>query len=183
VYNAFRYTPYHKVKAVILGQDPYHGFGQAHGLCFSQKKSSKLKVPPSLRNIFKELNNDLGYDIPKHGELTKWAEQGVFMLNTLLTVWEGAAFSHSNKGWEIFTDEVIRLLNEREKPMVFILWGSRAEKKEKLITEKRHLILKSVHPSPYSANRDSKFFNKNHFSKTNRFLNENGMEEIDWEIK
>lgn len=178
IFNALKHTAYKDVRAVILGQDPYHGAGQAHGLCFSVKKG--VEPPPSLQNIFQELQNDLGYPPPNHGELTQWADNGVLLLNTTLTVREGAASSHFGQGWEIFTDRVIQLLNEREKPIVFLLWGSPARRKKVLITNPRHLILECPHPSPLSAYRG--FFGCRHFSKTNEFLVNNGMEPINWQI-
>ena len=180
IFNALRYTPYNEVKAVILGQDPYHGAGQAHGLCFSVKKG--VPKPPSLQNIFKEICADLGFDPAQysHGELTNWAENGVLLLNTSLTVREGMANSHQNMGWEILTDRIISILNEREKPLVFLLWGRNARLKAKLITNRRHLVLESAHPSPLSAHNG--FFGNKHFSKTNEFLRENGVEGVDWRI-
>ncbi len=178
IYNAFRYTPYSDVKAVILGQDPYHGAGQAHGLCFSVKEG--VQPPPSLINIFKELNADLGIDIPNSGCLVKWAQSGVLLLNSVLTVREGIAGSHRGKGWETFTDSVIGMLNEREKPIVFILWGNYAKSKRPLITSERHLVLTAAHPSPLSAS--SGFFGCRHFSKTNAFLASNGIDEINWAL-
>lgn len=179
IFNALKYTAYNDVKAVILGQDPYHGFGQAHGLCFSVKKG--VKKPPSLVNIFKEIESDLGIIPPPHGELTDWANQGVLLLNTTLTVREGSPNSHKGKGWEIFTDKIISLLNERQKPIVFILWGANARSKKALITNPAHKILETVHPSPLSAYGG--FFGCKHFSKTNDFLKENNIPEIDWQIK
>lgn len=179
IFNALRYTSYSDVKAVILGQDPYHGEGQAHGLCFSVKKGTP--PPPSLQNIFKEINNELGLAIPNHGELTDWAKSGVLLLNTALTVREGIANSHRGHGWEIFTDRVIELLNERETPIVFLLWGGNARAKAKLITNPKHLTLQCAHPSPLSAH--SGFFGCGHFIKANEFLKENGIEPIDWQIK
>ena len=179
IFNALRYTSYNDVKAVILGQDPYHGFGQAHGLCFSVKKG--VKKPPSLVNIFKEIASDIGVSEPNHGELTDWAKQGVLLLNTTLTVREGCPNSHKGKGWEIFTDKVIELLNQREKPIVFILWGSNARSKKAIITNPIHKILETVHPSPLSAYGG--FFGCKHFSQTNEFLRKNGLTEINWEIK
>ncbi|MBQ2721147.1 MAG: uracil-DNA glycosylase [Clostridia bacterium] len=179
IFNALKYTPYKNVRAVILGQDPYHGPGQAHGLCFSVKKG--IQPPPSLVNIFKEQHDDLGIDIPNHGELTSWAKSGVLMLNTVLTVRAGQANSHRNMGWEIFTDRVIGLLNERKEPMVFFLWGTPAKQKAKLITNPNHLILQTVHPSPLSAYGG--FFGCKHFSKCNEFLISKGLEPIDWTIK
>jgi uracil-DNA glycosylase len=176
IFNAFNHTPYSKVKVVILGQDPYHGPGQAHGLCFSVRKG--VPPPPSLKNIFKEIENDLKIPRPKSGDLTSWADQGVMLLNTVLTVEQGKAGSHHGKGWERFTDLVIQILNDDEKPLVFVLWGSPAQKKQALITNKRHLILKSVHPSPLSAERG--FFGNHHFSKINEFLKKHGDKPIDW---
>lgn len=178
IFNALHYTSYKDVKVVILGQDPYHGEGQSHGLSFSVKPG--VKIPPSLRNIYKELNSDLGCFIPNNGYLESWAKQGVLLLNTALTVRAGAANSHKGKGWEIFTDEIIKLLNDREKPIVFILWGANAISKEKLITNENHYIIKSVHPSPLSASRG--FFGSKPFSKTNNFLKSIGEQEIDWQI-
>lgn len=178
IFNGLKYTSYSDVKAVILGQDPYHGRGQAHGLCFSVKKG--VPQPPSLQNIFKELQADLGITPPSHGELTDWTRQGVMLLNTVLTVREGQANSHKNKGWEIFTDRVIELLNEREQPMVFLLWGANARAKAALITNPRHLILTCAHPSPLSAYNG--FFGCRHFSKTNEFLQSIGQTPIDWRI-
>ena len=179
IFNAFKYTSFDNVKAVIIGQDPYHGIGQAHGLCFSVKKG--VMPPPSLVNIFKEIKNDLGIDnTGKHGELTQWAKNGVLLLNNVLTVREGCANSHRGMGWEEFTDDVIRLLNTREKPMVYLLWGANARAKKKLITNPAHLVLECAHPSPLSAYNG--FFGCRHFSKANEFLKNNGLEEIDWSI-
>ncbi len=178
IFNALKYTAYEDVKAVILGQDPYHGEGQAHGLCFSVQKG--IVPPPSLKNMFKELNSDLGIAEPNHGELTNWAKQGVLMLNTVLTVRKGMANSHRGMGWEIFTDKVIELLNNREKPIVFLLWGSPARAKKKLITNPNHFILETVHPSPLSAYNG--FFGCRHFSKTNEILKSIGSSEIDWRL-
>ena len=178
IFNALKLTPYSKVKAVILGQDPYHGPGQAHGLCFSVMKG--VPKPPSLENIFKELSSDLGISAPDHGCLIDWAESGVLLLNTVLTVQEGAANSHKGKGWEIFTDKVIELLNMRDEPMAFLLWGANAKAKVPFITNRKHLILTAAHPSPLSAYNG--FFGCKHFSKTNAFLSQYG-EPIDWEIK
>lgn len=178
IFNALRYTSYSDVRAVILGQDPYHGAGQAHGLCFSVKKG--VAPPPSLVNIFKEINTDLGIPAPHHGELTEWARSGVLLLNTVLTVREGMANSHRGQGWEIFTDKVIELLNEREQPVVFLLWGGNARSKARLITNPAHLVLQCAHPSPLSAYNG--FFGCRHFSKTNQFLREHGMSEINWQI-
>ena len=178
IFNAFQLTPFHKVKAVILGQDPYHEPGQAHGLCFSVQKG--VQKPPSLVNIFKELQDDLGIDPPNHGNLESWAKNGVLLLNTVLTVRRGAAGSHRGQGWEVFTDQVIQHLNAREKPMVFILWGGFAKAKEALITGKQHCIIKSVHPSPLSAHRG--YFGGKYFSRTNAFLQSTGQDPIDWSI-
>ena len=178
IFNALKTTSYSDVKVVILGQDPYHGPNQAHGMCFSVKKG--VEAPPSLKNIFKELQDDCGCSIPPHGELTEWAKQGVLLLNTVLTVRAGQANSHANKGWEILTDQIIRLLNEKQTPIVFLLWGRNAQNKISLITNPNHLILKCAHPSPLSAYNG--FFGCHHFSKTNAFLKEHGMQEIDWQI-
>lgn len=179
IFNALHFTSYENVKVVILGQDPYHEKGQAHGLSFSVNPG--VRIPPSLLNIYKELHNDLNCYIPNNGYLKSWADQGVLLLNTVLTVREGEANSHKNKGWEIFTDEIIKILNKREDPMVFILWGKNAQNKINLITNPCHLILKSVHPSPLSASRG--FFGNHHFSKTNDFLRSINKEPIDWQIK
>jgi uracil-DNA glycosylase len=176
IFNAFHYTAYEDVKVVLLGQDPYHGPNQAEGLSFSVKKG--VKIPPSLRNMYKELQDDLGCPFPAHGSLVKWAEQGVLLLNTVLTVEDGKANSHRGKGWERFTDHVISLLNEREKPVVFVLWGKPAQAKQSLIDLSRHYIVTAPHPSPLSAHRG--FFGSRPYSKTNRFLREQGMKEIDW---
>ncbi len=176
IFNALRYTPYEEVKAVILGQDPYHGEGQAHGLCFSVKAG--VQMPPSLKNIFKELSDDLGVPPAENGELTRWAKQGVLLLNTVLTVREGSPNSHRPLGWEIFTDRVIELLNDAEHPMVFILWGANAKAKRSLLTNPKHLILTAAHPSPLSAYNG--FFGCRHFSKTNEFLVKNGRTPIEW---
>lgn len=178
IFNAFNYTPLSQVKVVILGQDPYHEPGQAHGLCFSVKPG--IQPPPSLVNIYKELHDDLGCRIPNNGFLEKWAKQGVFMLNTLLTVEAHKAFSHKEKGWETFTDAVIKALNEVDRPIVFILWGSPAQKKSAMLNNPKHLILKAPHPSPLSSYRG--FFGSKPFSKTNDFLVKNGIEPIDWQI-
>lgn len=175
IFNALRYTPYEKVRAVILGQDPYHGEGQAHGLCFSVKPG--VPAPPSLVNIFKEIRDDVGID-NKSPYLVPWAERGVLLLNTVLTVRAGQPNSHRGKGWEEVTDEVIRRLNDRREPMVFLLWGGNARAKKSLITAPQHLILECPHPSPLSAYYG--FFGCRHFSKTNAFLTEHGFEAIDW---
>lgn len=179
IFNALRYTPYPKARVVLLGQDPYHGAGQAHGLCFSVKKG--VPVPPSLKNMYIELKDDLGCQIPNHGELTKWANQGVLMLNTVLTVREGQPNSHAKKGWEILTDKIISIMNEKETPVVFLLWGRHAQTKESLITNPNHLILKCAHPSPFSARNG--FFGCRHFSKTNTFLSQHNEPTIDWQIE
>lgn len=175
IFNALRYTDYDDVKVVILGQDPYHGENEAHGLSFSVRKG--VPMPPSLRNIFKELDSDLGIK-RIDTDLTNWANQGVLLLNSIMTVVKDMPLSHKDKGWEIFTDRIIELLGEREKPLVFILWGSYARSKKELIKNKKHLILESVHPSPLSASRG--FFGSKPFSKTNEFLKKNNIEEIKW---
>lgn len=178
IFSAFAYTPFEKVKVVMLGQDPYHGAGQAHGLSFSVKPG--IPVPPSLVNIFKELNDDMAIPVPEHGYLLKWAQQGVFMLNTVLTVRAGEAHSHRKKGWERFTDEVIRAINNKDESVVFWLWGKPAESKLKLITNNKHLVLIAPHPSPLSVYRG--FFGSKPFSKTNAFLIQNGKAPIDWTL-
>ena len=175
IFNALRYTDYDEVKVVILGQDPYHGMGEAHGLSFSVQKG--VKRPPSLDNIFKELYNDLGVK-RTNNDLTDWARQGVFLLNSIMTVVKDTPLSHKGKGWEIFTDDLIKLLNQREKPIVFILWGSYARSKKELITNPNHYIIESVHPSPLSASRG--FFGSKPFSKTNNFLVNHGIKPIWW---
>ena len=179
IFNAFTKTTYDNVKVVILGQDPYHGEGEAEGLSFSVKVG--IQKPPSLINIFSELKEDLGIDPPNHGSLVHWAEQGVLLLNATLTVLKDTPKSHSNKGWETFTDEVIKLINKKETPVVFILWGSDARSKKYLINNKKHLIIESAHPSPLSAYRG--FFGSKPFSKTNEFLIKNNIKPIDWKIK
>lgn len=179
IFNALKFTSYSDVKAVIIGQDPYHGQGQAHGLCFSVKKG--ITMPPSLKNIFKEINRDLGTPVPNHGELTHWAEEGVLLLNAVLTVREGQPNSHKGMGWEIFTDRVIELLNQREKGIVFLLWGANARQKKKLITNPAHTVLETSHPSPLSAYNG--FDGCGHFSRTNEILRENGEKAIDWSIE
>ena len=179
VFNAFRYTPYKNVKVVILGQDPYHGVGEAEGLSFSVPLD--IKKPPSLVNIFKELHDDLGASIPKHGSLHSWAKEGVLLLNSVLTVVKDHAGSHQGMGWQIFTDNVIKLLNEKEEPVVFILWGNYARSKKSLITNPKHYIIESVHPSPFSAYNG--FFGSRPFSKANKYLESNGLKPINWEIK
>lgn len=178
IFNALKTVPYEDVKIVILGQDPYHGPNQAHGMSFSVRPG--IPAPPSLQNIFKEIRDDVGCSIPEHGYLMEWAQQGVLLLNTVLTVREGQANSHKGRGWEIFTDRVIELLSRREKPMVFLLWGGNARSKKNLIDGSRHLILESAHPSPLSAYRG--FFGCRHFSRANDFLRKNGMEPVDWQI-
>ena len=179
IFNAFTKTTYDNVKVVILGQDPYHGENEAEGLSFSVKVG--IQKPPSLINIFSELKDDLGIAPPNHGSLVSWAEQGVLLLNATLTVVKDNPRSHANKGWEIFTDEVIKLINKKDTPVVFILWGSDARSKKNLITNKKHLIIESAHPSPLSAYRG--FFGSKPFSKTNDFLIKNNIKPIDWKIK
>lgn len=179
IYNAMKLTSYDDVKCVIIGQDPYHGEGQAHGLSFSVRKG--IAPPPSLVNIFKEIRDDVGINnLGKHGDLTKWAENGVLLLNSVLTVRANQARSHKGLGWEEFTTDVIKILNQREKPMVFMLWGGDAKAKQKFITNPNHCILKSAHPSPLSAYNG--FFGCKHFSMANEFLKAHGMSEIDWSI-
>ncbi len=176
IFNAFNQCPFDQVKVVILGQDPYHGPGQAHGLCFSVPEG--VAFPPSLQNIFAEIKSDLGIPVPRHGNLERWARQGVFLLNATLTVRATQAGSHQNKGWETFTDRVIHLLAEKKDNLVFMLWGSYAQQKGKFIEPSRHLLLTSVHPSPLSAYRG--FFGNRHFSKANQYLSEHGKETIHW---
>ena len=178
IFNAFNFTPFNEVKVVILGQDPYHGVGQAHGLCFSVTHG--VTPPPSLVNIFKELNSDLGIPIPKHGNIEKWAKQGVLLLNATLTVRAHQAGSHQNKGWETFTDAAIKALSKHRSNIVFLLWGSYAQAKTKIIETGKHLILKAPHPSPLSVYRG--FFGCKHFSKTNVYLKQHSLQEIDWQI-
>ncbi len=179
IFTAFHLTPLSKVKVLILGQDPYHEPNQAHGLSFSVPVTQK-KIPPSLQNIYKELHDEMGCYIPNNGYLEKWAKQGVMMLNTVLTVRAGEANSHKDKGWEQFTDAVIRVLNEQDRPIVYMLWGSPAQKKASMLNNPKHLILKAVHPSPLSAYRG--FFGCGHFLKCNQFLEENGLDKVDWQI-
>ena len=179
IFAALSYTPYQDVKVVILGQDPYHGLGEAHGLSFSVCPG--IKTPPSLKNIYKELNAELGCYIPNNGYLLKWARQGVLLLNSVLTVQKDTPASHRGKGWETFTDRIIEEVNKKEEPVVFILWGNFARSKKDLITNPKHLVLEAPHPSPFSAN--SGFFGCNHFIKTNEFLKQNGMKPIDWQIE
>ena len=176
IFNALKYTSYEDARVVILGQDPYHGEGQAHGLCFSVKEG--IPFPPSLKNIFKELNDSLGIDIPKSGELVGWAKQGVLLLNTTLTVREGMPQSHKGRGWEILTDKIIELMNDKERPVVFMLWGGNARAKKALITNKHHLVLECAHPSPLSAYAG--FFGSNHFAKANEYLLSMNEKPIDW---
>ncbi|MBQ5561220.1 MAG: uracil-DNA glycosylase [Lachnospiraceae bacterium] len=178
IFNALHLTPLSKVKVVIIGQDPYHNVGQAHGLCFSVKP--EVEIPPSLVNIYKELKDDLGCEIPDNGYLVKWAEQGVLMLNTVLTVRAHEAGSHQGKGWEHFTDAIIKAVNEVDRPVVFILWGRPARMKKKMLNNPKHLILEAPHPSPLSVYRG--FFGSKPFSQTNAFLEANGVEPIDWQI-
>lgn len=179
VFNAFKYTAFEDVKVVILGQDPYHGANQAHGLAFSVKP--EVAIPPSLLNMYKELTQDIsGFQMPSNGYLVKWAKQGVLLLNTVLTVERGMAHSHANLGWERFTDKVIAVLNEHREKLVFLLWGSHAQKKGQMIDRTRHLVLTAPHPSPLSAHRG--FFGCRHFSKTNSYLESHGIKPIDWQI-
>ncbi|MDM8313347.1 uracil-DNA glycosylase [Clostridium cadaveris] len=179
IFNALHYTPYNKVKVVILGQDPYHGPNQAHGLSFSVKPG--VPAPPSLVNIYKELHTDLNCYIPNNGYLKKWADQGILLLNAVLTVRASEANSHRNKGWENFTNKIIELVNSKTEPVVFILWGKNAQEKQALITNPIHHIIKSVHPSPLSASRG--FFGSRPFSKTNEYLKADGIDPIDWQIE
>jgi len=179
IFNSLKLADFDDIKVVIIGQDPYHEIGQAHGLAFSVQPG--VIIPPSLRNIYKELHDDVGCYIPNNGFLEKWAKQGVLLLNNVLTVREGQANSHKDCGWEIFTDNVIKELNKREKPVVYLFWGACAGKKEALVTNPNHYILKSVHPSPLSANRG--FFGCKHFSKANEILIKNGISPVDWQIE
>lgn len=179
IFNALKYTPIDKVKVVLLGQDPYHEPGQAHGMSFSVKPG--IKTPPSLQNMYKELKDEYGYEIPNNGYLMKWAQQGVLLLNTVLTVRQGAANSHKGKGWENFTDAIIKAVNEQDRPIVYFLWGGNARAKKTLITNPKHLVLETVHPSPLSAYNG--FFGCGHFRKANEFLEANGLETIDWHIE
>jgi len=178
VFNALKLTSYSNTKVVIVGQDPYHGEGEAHGLSFSVQKG--IKIPPSLQNIYKELYNDLGILPCNYGDLTKWAEEGVLLLNAVLTVEKDKPASHRNLGWELLTDYIIKTLNEKEEPVVFILWGNFAKEKQKYITNPKHLVLTSTHPSPFSANNG--FFGSKPFSKTNEFLINNNIKPIDWKL-
>ncbi len=179
VFNAFRYTDYDDLKVVILGQDPYHGPNQAEGLSFSV--SNEVLKPPSLKNIFKELESDLKIPYPKANSLKPWAKQGVLLLNAVLTVEEHRPTSHKDKGWETFTDDVIKIINDKSEPVVFILWGAYARDKKKLITNSHHLVIESAHPSPFSARNG--FFGSKPFSKANEFLKKNGIKEIDWRVE
>ncbi len=179
IFNAFSLTPFNKVKVVVIGQDPYHGENQAHGLSFSVENG--VKIPPSLNNIFKELKSDLKINLPKSGNLSSWAEQGVLMLNSVLTVRSGVANSHKNIGWEIFTENVISIISSQLSNIVFILWGKQAQEKIKIIDTKKHLILKSAHPSPLSAYNG--FFGCKHFSKCNEYLKKSNKKEIDWSLR
>ncbi|MFD2670874.1 uracil-DNA glycosylase [Marinicrinis sediminis] len=178
IYSAFTYTSYQEARVLLLGQDPYHGPGQAHGLSFSVQPG--IRIPPSLKNIYKELHADTGLAIPKHGCLIPWAQQGVLLLNTVLTVREGKPASHQGYGWEDFTDQVIRRLNERDTPMVFVLWGKHAQSKQELITGGHHLVLTAAHPSPFSAHRG--FFGSKPFTRTNEFLQQSGQSPINWAL-
>lgn len=179
IMNAMKYTPYENVKVVIVGQDPYHGVGEAHGLSFSVQPG--IKTPPSLVNIYKELNRDLGCYIPNNGYLVKWAKEGVLLLNSVLTVVKDNPGSHRGKGWEIFTDTVIKSINEKAEPVVFLLWGNYAKEKAVYITNPKHLVLKTSHPSPFSVRNG--FDGCSHFSKANKFLEQNGIKPIDWQIE
>jgi uracil-DNA glycosylase len=176
IFSAFNHTPFNKVKVVILGQDPYHGAGQAHGLCFSVQKDTK--VPPSLKNIYKEIKSDIGGKIPEHGNLDHWADQGVLLINSTLTVEAGKPGSHQKKGWEEFTDKVIETVSDKKENVVFILWGNYAKSKKDLIDDTKHLVLESPHPSPFSAYTG--FYGSRHFSKTNTYLNKQNKKPISW---
>lgn len=178
IFFALKSTPYEQVKVVIIGQDPYHGEGEAHGMCFSVNPG--INIPPSLQNIYKEINRDLGCKIPNNGYLLKWAKQGVLLLNSVLTVVKDKPASHQGRGWEIFTDKIIEEINKKNTPVVFLLWGNFAKKKQALITNPIHLVLTSSHPSPFSVNYG--FNGCGHFSKTNNFLKQHGMTPIDWQI-
>ena len=179
IYAALEKTPYENIKVVILGQDPYHGEGEAHGLSFSVCPG--IKIPPSLKNIYKELNSELGCYIPNNGYLDKWAKQGVLLLNAVLTVEKDTPASHKGKGWEIFTDKIIEVINKKDEPVVFMLWGNFAKSKESLLNNPKHLVLSSAHPSPFSARHG--FFGNNHFKIANEFLEKNGVKPIDWQIE
>lgn len=179
IFAALQHTPYNNVKVVILGQDPYHGEGEAHGLSFSVCPG--VKIPPSLKNIYKELNSEFGCYIPNNGYLTKWADQGVLLLNSVLTVQKDTPASHRGKGWEIFTDKIIEEIDKKDEPVVFMLWGNFAKSKKNLLKNPKHLVLESAHPSPFSARNG--FFGNNHFIKANEYLVKNGQKEIDWQIE
>ena len=179
IFSALKYTPYENVTVVILGQDPYHGEGEAHGLSFSVRP--EIKIPPSLKNIYKELNAELGCYIPNNGYLLKWAKQGVLLLNAVLTVEKDCPASHRGKGWEIFTDKIIEEIDKKDEPVVFMLWGNFAKSKESLLKNPKHLVLTSAHPSPFSARNG--FFGNNHFIKANEYLQDNGLTPIDWQIE
>ncbi len=178
IFQAFNQTPFNDLKVVVIGQDPYHGLNQAHGLSFSVQKG--VKVPPSLQNIYKELKMDLGINPPNHGCLTGWASQGVFLLNAILTVRASEPASHKDKGWEVFTDEVIKIISTQKQNVVFLLWGKFAQSKAELIDETKHLVLKAAHPSPFAAHRG--FFGCKHFSKTNEYLKSHSIKEINWSL-
>ena len=178
IFNALKLTPYSNTKVVIVGQDPYHGVGEAHGLSFSVQEG--IKIPPSLQNIYKELKDDLNIPIPNKGDLTKWGKEGVLMLNAVLTVEKDKPASHRNLGWELLTDYIIKILNQKEEPVVFILWGNFAKEKTKFITNPNHYIITSPHPSPFSARNG--FFGSKPFSKTNNFLKSKNLKEIDWDL-
>lgn len=178
VFNALKLTPYKNVKVVIVGQDPYHGVGEAHGLSFSVQKG--VSIPPSLKNIYQELSSDLGIKPAEYGDLTKWAKEGVLLLNAVLTVEKDKPASHKGKGWELLTDFIIKELNKKEEPIVFILWGNFARSKKEYITNKKHLVIESTHPSPFSARNG--FFGSKPFSRTNNFLKQNNIKEIDWQL-
>lgn len=178
VFNALKLTPYKNVKVVIVGQDPYHGVGEAHGLSFSVQKG--VSIPPSLKNIYQELSSDLGIKPAEYGDLTKWAKEGVLLLNSVLTVEKDKPASHKGKGWELLTDFIIKELNKKEEPIVFILWGNFARSKKEYITNKKHLVIESTHPSPFSARNG--FFGSKPFSRTNNFLKQNNIKEIDWQL-
>ena len=177
IFDALRYTDYDEIKVVILGQDPYHGLGEANGLCFSVHED--VQMPPSLRNIFKELENDLGI-VREKKDLSDWAKQGVLLLNAIMTVEKDKPLSHKDRGWEIFTDNIIKYLNDREQPIIFVLWGGFARSKKNLITNKKHYVIESTHPSPFSARYG--FFGSKPFSKTNKYLRDNNVKEIDWKV-
>ena len=178
IFSAFEWTPFRKVKVVVIGQDPYHGAGQAHGLCFSVRPG--VRTPPSLKNIYKEINSDLGIAPVEHGYLESWAKEGVLLLNNVLTVEKGKAASHQNQGWEVFTDKVVEVLNKEKKNLVFLLWGSHAQRKGYTVDRQRHLVLESAHPSPFSAHRG--FLGNRHFSKTNKYLKSVGRGEVNWQL-